>query len=678
MKTFLSIVALLILAVVAQGASVPVDIGGYRAGLVRAELRGELIIVQWEDSEQRNWRAEFTVEARKPLIQSIGVNGKSIVERAQPLYRCATGKRRGGWDQFFDLPPTHPEGTRQFVGDLQVRGAKIRTEGNRLEVTFDGFKMGVFEGSVVYTFFPGSRLIQQRAVAATREQDIAYYYDAGLRMAADRRVTPGGNIDADIFYYDTEGEFRKTRGLGPERAAMPVRYRTVAAQPVNGTVAVFPAPHQYFMPRDFTTNMGYLWHTAWRGNVSLGIRQLPDDNTNYYPWMNAPPGTLQHMGMFLLLDDREPKAVIDQVLRYTNADRFEALPGYRTVSSHWHLAYTVQAMAKGFDWVPPFKPVLKAMGVDASMIMDFHGDGHPRDTTDLRLRELDAFFKACKAQSDSSFLLIPSEEANVHYGGHWAVQFPKPVYWMMSRPGGTEFLTKDARYGNVYRVGNEKELLDMVRREKGMAYQTHPRTKGSMGFPDKIRESEHFRDATYFGAGWKAMNSDLGTPRLGERSLKLLDEMSNWGMKKQIIGEVDVFQIDHTHELYSHMNMNYVKLATLPSFDEYGRILDAMEKGQFFITTGEVLLPEYSIRGGGSGLQVTARVQHRFPLHFAEVVWGDGSGETKRKIIPLTSTGEFQKTDYEWTVEAPNWKWARLAVWDVAANGAMVNPVWRQ
>ena len=48
----------------------------------------------------------------------------------------------------------------------------------------------------------------------------------------------------------------------------------------------------------------------------------------------------------------------------------------------------VQAIANGFDWTPPFKPVLKAMGVDASMIMDFHGDGHPNDLTDVRLSPL--------------------------------------------------------------------------------------------------------------------------------------------------------------------------------------------------------------------------------------------------------------------------------------------------
>ena len=129
---------------------------------------------------------------------------------------------------------------------------------------------------------------------------------------------------------------------------------------------------------------------------------------------------------------RSPRSL--HVLRYTNRDRFPALQGYKTLSTHWHLADTVQAMANGLQWTPPFKPVLKAMGVDASMIMDFHGDGHPADLTDVRLDELDAYFRALKAQSDSEFLLIPAEEANVHLGGHWSVVFPKPVYWFMNRP----------------------------------------------------------------------------------------------------------------------------------------------------------------------------------------------------------------------------------------------------
>ena len=272
---------------------------------------------------------------------------------------------------------------------------------------------------------------------------------------------------------------------------------------------------------------------------------------------------------------------------------------------------------------------------------------------------------------------IPAEEANVHLGGHWGIVFPKPVYWHMNRTGDTPFLANDAKYGKVYNVANEKELLELVRLENGIMYQTHPRTKGSTGFPDKIRETEHFRDPRYFGAGWKAMPSDLSSPRLGERSLKLLDDMNNWGMKKRIFGEVDMFQIDSTHELYAHMNVNYVRIPALPSYDNYGQLLDAVTKGDFFVTTGEVLLPEVNIATGDAGsIVVKAKVQNTFPLQIAEIVWGDGT-ETHRQIFSLERTPAFATSTLEHRTTAPGWKWARYAVWDVAGNGAFVNPVTR-
>src|SRR5207237_101185 len=109
------------------------------------------------------------------------------------------------------------------------------------------------------------------------------------------------------------------------------------------------------------------------------------------------------------------------VLRYTHADRFPKLAGHKTFAPHWHLAYTMQAREKGFDWQPPFKAAMKDIGVDSAMIMDFHGDGHPRDMTEIRLQELKDFYTACRAQSNSDYLLIPSEEANVILGGHWGI-----------------------------------------------------------------------------------------------------------------------------------------------------------------------------------------------------------------------------------------------------------------
>jgi hypothetical protein len=319
---------------------------------------------------------------------------------------------------------------------------------------------------------------------------------------------------------------------------------------------------------------------------------------------------------------------------------------------------------------------MKAAGIDSAMIMDYHGDGHPRDMGTTRLEELRDYFRACRVQSDQSFLLIPSEEANVILGGHWAIVFPKPVYWHMDRKPDQPLFTQDPKYGTVYNVSNPNEVWDMVHRENGYVYQTHPRTKGSTGYPDAIRDTEYFRDPRYLGSGWKAMPSDLSTPRLGERAFKTVDDMNNLGLRKRMLGEVDVFQLDTTHELYGHLNINYVKLPAVPGYDSYGELLSAVAKGDYFISTGEILIPDAALKSNGDQIMASVTADYTFPLRMAEIVWGDGK-ETHYQIFPLDTTRQFGHRRFEWTAAATNWKWARLAVWDVAGNGAFTNPVWR-
>ena len=680
------IVILLIASVLvprlAASQTIALDASGVRPGPVTVTSSGGAVVVAWPDENSRIWTATFSLDPARPLLTSISTGASTIVTDARPLYQGETGKRRGGWNAFFDDPTAHPEGTRHVTGTFRLQGARAQSIGERVELSFDGLRMGSFEGGVAYTFYPGSRLVHQEAVLTTHDPDVAYYYDAGLDMSAPAYRTAGNNMKSEIAYYETSGELRREihNGLQAEREPVKVRYRALAARTAGGSVAVFPAPHAYFFPRDFSSNLAYLWHRGWRGRVGIGVRQLRDENWQYYPWVNAPPGRAQRMGVFFLLSDGDPETALSHVLRYTNRDRFPALAGYKTLSTHWHLADTVQAMANGPAWTPPFKPVLKAMGVDASMIMDFHGDGHPRDLTDLRLDELDAYFRTLKAQSDPEFLLIPAEEANVHLGGHWSVVFPKPVYWFMDRPKTPQaaFEMQHPKYGKVYSAANAQEMLELVRREGGYMYQTHPRTKGSTGFPDKIVETEHFRDPRYLGAGWKAMPADLSSPRLGDRAFDLLDDLGNQGLRKKIFGEVDMFQFDHTHELYAHMNINYIRIDRLPAFDRWGDAVEPLARGDFFTTTGEVLLPRVDLSTSGAN-EVIATVDARwtFPLRFAEIVWSDGK-TTHREAIPLAETREFGTKTFEWRAPAPGWTWARIAVWDVAGNGAFVNPVWKE
>ena len=326
-----------------------------------------------------------------------------------------------------------------------------------------------------------------------------------------------------------------------------------------GSLAVFPPPHTYIAPRDYTTNMGYVWFHGWagrtgRGELGLGVRHPVDDGAGlYYPWINAPPGTVQRMGVFYLVSDGTPEAALEDVLRFTNRDRFPALPGYKTLTSHWHWGYTIQALDQGENWVPPFTQVLKDMGIDAAITSDFHGDGHPQDLTDLRLEELAAYYRMCRKQSDSQFLLIPSEEGDVILGGHWSIAFPKPVYWFMSKATEGPLQRPHAKYGSVYHVGSADDIIEMVRREQGIMYQTHPRTKSSFGYPDKVRDTGFFQDPRFIGAGWKAMPADRSTLRQGVRALNLLERHEQLGSAQTPAGrDRHVRHRPHVRTLRAH------------------------------------------------------------------------------------------------------------------------------
>lgn len=675
----------LLLPCLGLAATVPADVSQIRPGPISVTASATSLTVRWPDEANRTWTAEFSLDDRAPLITAISVGGTAIARNGRPQYWASTGKRRGraGFDEFFDFPGNDPNGTRRFEAAFRPVSAKAKTVGDRVEVLFDGLKMGIFEGGVAYTFYPGSRLIRQDAVATTQEPDTAYLYDAGIKIAAPKAYTRPGRrvVESPITFYDTAGRVQTVNTDGPDRRIARVRYRAISAKMDTGSFVLFPPPHTYIAPRDYTSNAGYVWFHGWGGRqevgeLGLGIRQPLDDGAGlYYPWINAPPGTVQRMGMFFVVSDQEPQAALDDVLRFTNRDRFRALPGYKTLTSHWHWGYTIQQLDRGEDWVPEFRQVLVDMGIDAAITADFHGDGHPQDLTDLRLNELDAYYRYCRKQSDSKFLLIPSEEANVHLGGHWSLFFPKRVLWFMSKAGEGPLVRQHPKYGTVYHVGSPEDVIEMVRRENGLLYQTHPRTKSSYEYPDKIRHTDFFLDKRFIGAGWKAMPSDQSSLRQGRRATRLLDDMNNWGLQKRLLAETDMFHIDPTHELYSHMNANYVRMNELPAFDNYGRMMEAVARGDYFISMGEVVLPTVNI-DTSSAAEISASVtaQWTFPLAFAEIVWGDGS-QTHTETIALDSTRPYGSQTFRWKAAAKDWKWARVAVWDIAGNGAFINPV---
>jgi hypothetical protein len=98
---------------------------------------------------------------------------------------------------------------------------------------------------------------------------------------------------------------------------------------------VFPPPHQYLYPLDFADNLKFVWYG--RG---FGVRQPPEGDKRFVPWVNALPRSEQHLSLFYCLSRGQTPRVLEEVRRFTHGDRFKKLDGYRTFTSHYHIEHT--------------------------------------------------------------------------------------------------------------------------------------------------------------------------------------------------------------------------------------------------------------------------------------------------------------------------------------------------
>jgi hypothetical protein len=104
-------------------------------------------------------------------------------------------------------------------------------------------------------------------------------------------------------------------------------------------------------------------------------------------------------------------------------------------------------------------------------------------------------------------------------------------------------------------------------------------------------------------------------------------------------------------------------------------VLKALHNGDFFVTTGEILIKGYNVEGAGSRRTIAADVEWTFPLSFVEVVWGDGK-KIDRQIISATDLGPLGTKHFAIPFDAAGKAWVRFAVWDSAGNGGFVEPTW--
>jgi len=713
------------------------DLSAYKAqpGL-RATTIANGVEFEWQGAAGSTARARFQIVNGQPLIHELAIRkqgGQWLVlgRDLTPEYQVTTAKRRISeqqlaplrklgrmdpayleeqkWNAFWDAPlsipgvkgtnsdlPRKPEEIRRDAATYQITGCKVATDGARLEVTFPGVSLGLFSGGLKMTVYRGTALLRQEVIAKTGAPSVAYKYNGGARGF---RTTTNPRMS----WQDTSRSWQKYEFGGAENrdaVALRARNRIAMVESPQGALAIFPPPHKFFFAREIEINLGYLYYRKdGAGTYAAGIRQAEHEDA-YRPYgvsdevwnkrvnqsrhfaenfalYNAPPGTLQHMPVYYLLSPENAHATHAAALAFTHDDNYKPLPGYQVAISHFHTHFhEMLADAGTIDIQPPWLTTFRAMGINIAMMSDFHSDGHGSDPGPIRFKEQQTYFDGCRRHSDKDFLIIPGEEPDAQFGGHYTMILPRPVFWSKVKKGAQQFEEQDPTYGKVYHVGSEAEELQMLTREGGLMWQAHPRTKGSSGYPDAVKDKPHFASDRFLGGSYQSLPVDQSEKRICEkRCFDLLDDMNNWAGPKYLFAEGDTYQKFPDDDTYSQLQVNYVRLAKVPSFDEgWASVLKPIRAGDYFVTSGEILIPKFTIEGTGAKRTLVADVEWTFPLEFVEVVWGDGN-TTGRNIVSQTDKPPFGKQQFRIPFDAAGKKWVRLAVWDSAGNGGFVQPV---
>jgi hypothetical protein len=712
------------------------DFKDYKAidGL-KAQMSGGALEIAWRGDADQQLRASFTIHDGQPTVHELAARkgqGNWIVlgRDLTPEFEVTSGIRRMSdqqagplklakieitpeivekekWNAFWDAPlmipgtgsiglPRKPEDIRHASATYHASACQVKSDGARLEVTFPGLDMGIFSGQLRFTVYRGTNLLRQEAIAKTEEPSVAYKYVAGLKGFAI-------GDDSRIVWRDPARAWQEY-GFGgdvnKDSVALKARNRLAILETGGGSLAFFPPSHKFFFAREIETNLGFVYYRKTSDNsFAIGARQA-DREEPYKPYgvsdeiwekrshearhdianfalYNAPPGTWQRMPVYYYLNAADSRATQESVLAFTHDDRYKAMPGYKVMVSHFHMHFLEQLNDAGtIDLHPSWVDVFRGLGINIANMADFHSDSHPKDSGPVRFKEQKVYFDGCRRFSDRNFLLIPGEEPDDTFGGHYISMMPHPVYWSQTREAGQQFMENDPKYGKVYHISSADDELNMLKQEHGLMWQAHPRTKGSTFYPDLVREKPHFLSDVFLGASYQSLPVDQSEKRLCEkRCLGLLDDMNNWTGAKYLIAEGDTYMKYPDDETFPQLIVNYVKLDRVPKFDEdWNPLLHAMRAGDFFVSSGEVLLRNSGIEGSGSRRTYNAEVEWTFPLEFAELVWGDGDS-THTQIISATDLAPFGTKKFSIPFDATGKKWVRFAVWDSAGNGAFTQPV---
>src|SRR5262245_4252189 len=532
------------------------DLAQYRAAPdLTATVANSALTIAWTGDRNQDLRMRFAVTGGTPTIEELAIRKRGaswnvLAANVTPDFRVVSGLRRMSnqqmaplrglgveltseivdryrWEPFWDAPldlappsgrggnpppaegvanqpglPRRPDEIKRAAAVYHTTSCQVRTNGARLEIVFPGVQLGVFAGTLQFSVFRGSNLIQQEILAKTNEPWVAYKYHAGLKGLST------GN-GSRVVWRDIAGNWQEYRFGGVKNdGEVPLATTgriVVAERGTAGSIAAFPPPHNFFWAREIAINLGYNFYSKDSDTTfSFGVRQADhedeSENQANFALYSARPGSLQHLTVFLYPSADSATATYDAALAFTHGDRYKPVAGYQVMNHHYHMDLGQRLGAAGsLDAHIPDLVALKALGINIVSQIDsvgFGAEGTPPgavypggrpvtapaappvatpagrgaaqgnlppggrgagpgnaagggggrgrgDELQIRYNSIEG----ARRHSDANFLVMPSQEYyGSPLGGHTDLLFSHPVYWTAGRAAGQPLVEEQPKY----------------------------------------------------------------------------------------------------------------------------------------------------------------------------------------------------------------------------------------
>jgi len=593
------------------------------------------IRVRWAGHDAQRCEVVFSQTGSDPLLRSIGVD--------LDYSNAITDEERFTINASLSFHAVNRNQT------LEAKFADNSWNVTRLPwgvtIRRDGVTIGPLKGTLTYDILPGSSFVPcvLELTSATKVELTGLEHR--LRLDSTRNIS---RIVARKWKGTFDATNNEPRDLLDKPLASALHDKSLVVSTNNNlSFAITMPPHYWWqcypqvVDGPFESGMIRLpfFDCSWRRNTSIEF---------------AKGARKRFICLYYLGDEADGTYL--RLCQFLRNGKYPHLPEYQVFSTHNH--GTVAQMKQ-----------LARVGVNIALWNNY---GHEL-TKAIWQQQLDAIADL----SAPDFRIIPSAETSDGEGAigrllyHMNYVTPEPV--LIRGAEQVKDASGSVRYDPVAGEEGAELRARLATQAGGLAWLNHPMKIAPETLVNHWTHNLFALEWNTYADVHKYNNDNRFDSRFERRFFDRYEALLNSGRKIYVIAGTDDHEMTY---IYQQGVVNYVRMqdSSVP------HLIDTLRNGDFFITTGEILIASCTLNGVRSGEtlhmgkpsagQVAVTLEWTYPLRSVKVISNCGVEVEHRAAVHQ----EFGEGDFQFRVPLEGRTWLRVEVWDIANNLAFTQP----